>query len=70
MLPDPRPGQPAISSRDLFRIGATLHPELRPRQVAGLEEKEDAGEGSDWDVPDEWLSEADQTLGPDGRLRR
>jgi len=58
-------------TRDLFRIGATLHPELRPQQtLTGLEEKEEAGVGFDWDVLDEWISEADQTLGPDGRLRR
>ncbi len=38
--------------------------------LAELEEKEDAAMGSDWDVPEEWISEEDQTLGPDGRLRR
>ena len=58
-------------TRNLFRIGATLHPELRPPQtLANLEAKEDADVGFDWNVLDEWLSEADQTLGSDGRLRR
>jgi hypothetical protein len=57
-------------ARDLFRIGATLHPELRPQStLAELEEKEDAGVGFDWDVVDKWLSEEDQTLAPDGTLR-
>ncbi len=55
------------SARDLFRIGATLHPELRPQQtLAELEDQEDVGFRSDWDVIDEWIAEADQTLGPDG----
>ncbi len=61
------------ATRDLFRIGVTLNPDLHTRPTLGeLEEWEELEqeEGFDWDVPDEWLSEADQTLGPDGTLRR
>ena len=54
---------------DLFRVGVTLHAELRPQAtLAELEDKEEAGMGFDWDVLDEWLSEVDQTLTADGRL--
>lgn len=57
-----------IQPLDLFRIGATLDPSLRPSQTrADLDEAE---ERWDWDVEPEMISEADQTIAPDGRLRR
>jgi hypothetical protein len=57
----------ATPTLDLFRIGATLDPELRPTlsRADPIEEEE----GVDWSVEREMISEADQTLGSDGRLK-
>jgi len=53
---------------DLFRVGATLDSELRPRNTLGdlAEEKEDP----DWNLETEPISEEDRTLGADGRLKQ
>ena len=53
---------------DLFRIGATLDPDLRPS--ASLGDLEDDEEGADWNVELEMISEEDRTLGGDGRPKR
>lgn len=53
---------------DLFRIGATLETELRPR--ATLEKLLEEEEGADWNVKTEMISEDDRTLGADGRPQR
>lgn len=52
---------------DLFRIGATLQPELGRRMtLADLEAEE---ENSDWGRKTEEIAEEDRTVGSDGRLR-
>ncbi len=54
-----------VQPLDLFRIGATLDPSLRPsKTLAQLQEEE---ERSDWDVETEMIDEEDMTLAPDGR---
>lgn len=53
---------------DLFRIGATLDPDLRPRiTLADLVKEEEL---ADWNVELEMISEEDSTLGGDGRLKQ
>jgi len=57
----------SVTPLDLFRIGASLEPELGRTQTAsrfGAEEKLD-----DWNVETETLDAEDQTVGLDGRLR-
>lgn len=51
---------------DLFRIGATLDADLRPRNTLSDLAREE--EGADWNVETEMISEEDQTLESDGRL--
>jgi hypothetical protein len=56
----------ATPALDLFRIGATLDPELSPRKTrADLREDE---QRADWNLETEIISEADQTLRGDGFL--
>jgi hypothetical protein len=52
---------------DLFRIGATLDPELR--QGRPLAEHDQETSHDDWNVETEEIDEADQTVSRDGRLR-
>ena len=54
-----------VEPLDLFRIGATLDPSLRPGTT--LSEFDEEEERPDWDVETETISEEDQTLAPDGR---
>lgn len=57
----------AVAPLDLFRVGASLDPELGRSQTASkfhYEEKLD-----DWNVETETLDAEDQTVGLDGRLR-
>lgn len=55
----------AVPPLDLFRIGATLDPDLRPRKTrAQLVEEE---ERADWHVETEPIADEDRTLAPDGR---
>jgi hypothetical protein len=57
----------ATPALDLFRIGATLEPALRPQvSLADLVEDQD---GVDWGVETEMISEADRAVGSDGRLK-
>ena len=50
---------------DLFRIGATLDPDLRPRKSRAHLELEE--EQADWNVETEMIAEEDMTLGADAR---
>jgi hypothetical protein len=60
----------AVPVLDLFRIGATLEPELRPvRTVADLKREEADGADWDWNEIREMIAEADRTIGADGRLK-
>ncbi len=52
---------------DLFRVGATLDPELR--RGRGVDAFEGDLERADWAVEEEVLGDADRVLGPDGRPR-
>ena len=62
---DPAAILDATKPLDLFRIGATVDPDLRPStSVADLVEEEDR---DDWNVETEMISEEDQTLGRKGR---
>jgi hypothetical protein len=53
---------------DLFRVGVTADPELGRGKTAAELEKEETS--SDWAELIEMISEADRTLGEDGRPRR
>ncbi len=58
-------GAPA---KALFRVGAALDPELRPKEtLADLTREE---EGTDWNVRTEVIDAWDRTLGEDGTLRK
>jgi hypothetical protein len=60
----------ATPALDLFRMGATLARDLRPTVVmANPSEEEDALDDirGDWGIETERISEADQTVGSDGR---
>ena len=59
----------AVPAIDLFRIGLGFQPDLcPPRSVADLV-REEEDDGWDWNEIREMISEADQTLSPDGRPR-
>jgi len=52
---------------DLFRIGTTLDPEIaRGKPIFDLDLD---GDGEDWNVESELISDLDRALGPDGRPR-
>lgn len=58
----------AVPAHDLFRVGVALDPALRPRRsLSDLETEEDR---DDWNLETESLDWEDQTLGPDGSLRK
>jgi hypothetical protein len=53
---------------DLFRLGASLDPTLQPHKTLAQLERE-AEPDSDWNEIREMISEADMTVGYDGRLK-
>ena len=55
----------SVQPLDLFRIGATLNPELQPRKTPAQFQEEE--ERADWDVETEVIAVEDRILAPDGR---